>query len=455
MNLFLKIFLWFLAAVTLIVAVVFFLNWTVQTEPVVGRWRISMKNQTTIYSTAAAQIYGSQGETGMEQFLEQIRSVEGIIGEADVVKKDGKVWASPGVDVSAYQELIAAAFNSGEVEMDLREPESALSAKEFTTSDGGRYVMIIRWDRPRMIPFLGDAPMRYLRYGVLFLTALLLCWALARYLSSPIGKLREATHRLADGELSARVADEVGRRRDELSALAEDFDLMAERIESLITSQKRLSMDISHELRSPLARMNVALEIAKQKSAPETLPLLSRIESESNRLNEMIGSLLTLSRLETGQHSVEKTRVNLKKLLEHVVADADFEASPKDRGVRLQEAEECEIHGNEALLRSAIENVLRNAARYTAKDTTVNVTLNASGGKAVISVEDHGSGVPENELKNLFKPFYRVSEARDRGSGGIGLGLAIAEQAVLAHGGTISAANTGNGLLVRIELKTG
>ena len=137
-----------------------------------------------------------------------------------------------------------------------------------------------------------------------------------------------------------------------------------------------------------------------------------------------------------------------------MVADADFEANARGRGVVIENADECDVNGNEGLLRSAVENVLRNAARYTAEGTKVSVGLNAENGKAVIDVVDHGSGVPEGELKNLFKPFYRVSEARDRGSGGIGLGLAIAEQAVLAHGGTINAANTGDGLSVRIELKT-
>src|SRR5690606_1843643 len=152
---------------------------------------------------------------------------------------------------------------------------------------------------------------RYFRYAALLLTALLLCWALARYLSSPIGKLRRAAQRLADGMLSVRVAGEVGNRRDEISALAQDFDIMAERIESLIMSQKRLSRDVSHELRSPLARMNVALEIAKNKANPETAPILQRIEGESQRLNEMISRLLTLSRLETGEKDFDQRELNL------------------------------------------------------------------------------------------------------------------------------------------------
>ena len=303
-----------------------------------------------------------------------------------------------------------------------------------------------------MTPFFGESPLRYARYGALLLTALLLCWALARYLSSPIGKLRKATQKLAAGDLTARVADQVGNRRDELASLAKDFDVMAERIESLITSQQRLSRDVSHELRSPLARMNVALEIAKQKSNGETSLVLQRIETESQRLNDMISRLLTLSKLETGSQDFDRRELNLKNLVEQVAADADFEANAKGKSVKILQAVDCHVLGSESLIRSAIENVLRNAVRYTKEGTEVEVSLSNGGGNAVLRVVDHGGGVPETELSNLFRPFYRVGEARDRGSGGTGLGLAIAEQAIRAHKGTITAKNTLDGLSVEITL---
>jgi two-component system sensor histidine kinase CpxA len=279
-----------------------------------------------------------------------------------------------------------------------------------------------------------------------------LCWALARYISSPIGKLRKATQLLADGDLASRVAGKVGNRRDEISALAKDFDVMAERIESLILSQKRLSRDVSHELRSPLARMNVALEIARKKANAETTPVLDRIEGESHRLNEMISRLLTLSRLETGEQDFDKRELNLKSLVEQVAADADFEATAKNRSVNVGKADDCRIVGSEELVQSAVENVLRNAVRYTREGTMVDVSLTTKNGKAVVSITDHGGGVPLDELDNLFRPFYRVGEARDRGSGGTGLGLAIAEQAIKVHNGTITARNEDDGLVVDIIL---
>ena len=450
MNLFLKIFLWFLAAIALMVGVVVFLNWTVQSEPVVSRWRISVRNQTNIYAETAAQIYATEGEKGLGEFLDRIRKPD-TIGEVDLIGENGKAWLSEGVDADNYRDLIGKAMNSNDVEIE-NYPETALSARQLTMPGGERFVLIVRWERPRMTPFFGESPLRYLRYGGLLLTALLLCWALARYLSSPIGKLRRATQKLADGDLSARVADQVGNRRDELASLAKDFDLMAERIESLITSQQRLSRDVSHELRSPLARMNVALEIAKQKMNGDAAPQIARIEAESQRLNDMISRLLTLSKLETGSNDFDRRELNFKSLVEQVAADADFEANAKSRGVKVVSAVECKVVGSDSLLRSAVENVLRNAVRYTREGTDVEVSLSNGNGRATLRVVDHGTGVPEAELENLFRPFYRVGEARDRGSGGTGLGLAIAEQAIIAHKGSITARNTDDGLMVEIGL---
>jgi two-component system sensor histidine kinase CpxA len=235
--------------------------------------------------------------------------------------------------------------------------------------------------------------------------------------------------------------------------LAKDFDVMAERIESLITSQQRLSRDVSHELRSPLARMNVALEIAKQKTNGDSSPLLDRIEAESNRLNEMISRLLTLSRLETGSQDFERSEIDLKTLVEQVASDADFEANAVGKSVKITHADKCSIVGSDELVSSAVENVLRNAVRYTRDGTAVEVSLASKDGTATVSVRDHGGGVPDDELENLFRPFYRVGEARDRSTGGTGLGLAIAEQAIKAHKGRIHARNYDDGLIVEMSFE--
>lgn len=449
MTLFFKIFLWFLAAIAVMVGVVMFLNWTVS-EPVVSRWQSSIRNQTNLYAATIAQIHAAQGEAGVSEFLDRVRAVE-TVTEVNVVRRDGRLWFSDAKDLSHYRGLIDGAFATSAVQLELSAPDTALTGKSFHLAGGEEYALIIRWDRLRPVPFFGESQLRYFRYAALLLTALVLCYALARYLSSPIQQIRRATQKLAAGELNTRVGDKVARGRDELAALAKDFDVMAERIESLVTSQQRLSRDVSHELRSPLARMNVALEIAKQRSNGDNSQMLDRIEAESNRLNDLISRLLTLSKLETGSEDFVRSEIDLRSLVEQVAADANFEANAVGKSVRIVRADNCRITGCDELVASAVENVLRNAVRYTAEGTAVEVSLRSGDGVAKISVLDHGGGVPEDELKNLFRPFYRVGEARDRGSGGTGLGLAIAEQSVKAHNGRIVAKNVGDGLVVEMS----
>ena len=261
-----------------------------------------------------------------------------------------------------------------------------------------------------------------------------------------------------------RVGPSLGRRRDELASLASDFDEMAEKIQLLIDRQRRLLGDISHELRSPLARLNVALELARQRSGSEATSALERIQREAEILNEMIGQLLALTRLESGAEEIRKVKVDLESLLRDVVKDADFEARARNRSVRLAASEPVTIEGVPNLIRRAIENVVRNAVHYTAEQTEVAIKLfrdseaPQSAGKAdhelaVIVVRDHGPGVPAEVLNEIFRPFYRVDEARDREAGGVGLGLAIAERAVRLHGGNVGAANASDGgLVVTIKL---
>jgi two-component system sensor histidine kinase CpxA len=451
MNLFLKIFLWFLAAVSLMIGIVMFINWTVQTEPVVSRWQVSVRNQMNIYAATSKQIYDSEGEDGLRQFIRRIHDAD-TISEVDLIAQDGRPWMTDGTIAGNYKDLVDRSFASGAVELDTSQQDTALAARPVSFANGQNYALVIRWDRPRPIAIFGESQLRYLRLAGLLLTALLVCYALARYLSSPIGKIRRATQKLAEGELETRVADRIGRRHDELARLARDFDLMAERIESLVISQQRLLRDISHELRSPLARMNVALGIGKQKASPEVVQQLERIESEADRLNLMIGRILTLSKLESGAQDYDKQPVDLVEIVASVVDDADFEARPLGKAVNMNGDGSCVVDGNETLLRSAVENVLRNAVRYTKEGSTINVSVRHDGDKVKIKVLDHGGGVPDEELKNLFKPFYRIGEARERSTGGIGLGLAIADRAIAAHEGMISARNIGDGLEVEIGL---
>lgn len=451
MKLFIKIFLWFLAAVAVSNGVIYFVTKTFQTEPMVSRFQRSTRNQMNIYGGTATQIAQAEGEAGLKQYLNRLQGQE-LTRKVNLVGSDGKVWFGAENEISESGDIVQKTIVSGDVETDFSADERSLGTAPVDFPDGRRLVLILQWDRGTPPSLFWGSWLAYLRLGGLLLTGVILCWLLALYLTSPIRKLREATNKLAEGDLSTRVAQKVGRRRDEIADLARDFDAMAERIETLVMSQQRLNRDISHELRSPLARLNVALEMAKQRSEPESAPQLQRIEKESHRLNEMISRLLTLSKLETGSQDFDRHELNLKSLVEQVASDADFEANAKNRSVKVVRAEDCRVLGSESLIQSAVENVLRNAVRYTKEGTEVKISLDNGSDRAVITVTDHGDGVPEGELKNLFRPFYRVGEARDRGSGGTGLGLAIAEQAIRLHKGSISARNENDGLVVEIVL---
>jgi two-component system sensor histidine kinase CpxA len=249
----------------------------------------------------------------------------------------------------------------------------------------------------------------------------------------------------------------ASRRHDEMAGLMRDFDRMAERLENLVNAQNRLLTDISHELRSPLARLNVALELARQRSGPEAGSALDRIDRETNRLNELIQKLLTIARLEAGDESMEKRPVRLEEIIHEIVRDAAFEAQTRHCRVEATIADDCVVMGSPSLLHSAIENVVRNAIRYTQEGTSVQVDLEhgteTQRGEAVVRVTDSGPGVPEDALDKLFRPFYRIDDARGRQTGGVGLGLAITDRAVRLHGGTIKAANRPQGgLAVEIRL---
>jgi signal transduction histidine kinase len=330
------------------------------------------------------------------------------------------------------------------------------AARRTTATSGKRYVLLLDL-KPPLPPFLRDTSrIQVLRLASVLLMAGLVCLWLARYITAPVSKLRHIAKELAKGNLSARVGSAGAKRRDELGDLARDFDNMAEQIEDLMSSQQRLIRDISHELRSPLARLNVALGLARRNAGPEIEGSLDRIEREADRLNELIGVLLKLARLESGSEATNRETIDLEQVVREVTSDANFEAQSRNVTVRVVKAELCSIRGIREALRSALENVLRNAVNYTAEGTEVEVALDqirdAGQDLALIQVRDHGEGIPEQLLQNIFKPFYRVADARERSSGGAGLGLTITERIVHLHGGSVEARNSAQGGLV-VELR--
>ncbi|PXF64568.1 ATP-binding protein [Kangiella spongicola] len=282
----------------------------------------------------------------------------------------------------------------------------------------------------------------------------LVCFALAWYLTRPIHQLQKATKAIAKGDLQARAKDFIGKRADEFHDLAEDFDLMADRINRIIMSQKRLLSDVSHELRSPLTRMQIAASLAQKHSQAECAKHIDRIEVEVQRLDELIGELLQVAALERGQQHGKPDTFVVNDLLDIIISDAQFEAAANDKEVVLLKSPTIHFKGYYNLLARAIENVIRNAIRHTPEGTKITIQLKKAGQHFLILISDQGEGVEEAHLAKIFEPFYRPTEARERSSGGTGLGLTIAKRGVEINGGTIRAENQAQGgLLVTISLK--
>jgi two-component system sensor histidine kinase CpxA len=326
-------------------------------------------------------------------------------------------------------------------------------AMAIRVADGRSFVLMPDFQGVSLWRVLGRPRVFALPLLVTALLSGLLCYWLARYLLRPVKQLREATQAMAAGDFAQRVAPGLGGRRDEIADLAHDFDHMAARIEQLVSAQMQLLGDISHELRSPLARLVVALELAQQKQGGAASAEYERIALEAERMNDLIGQLLTLSRLESGAGKIAAETVDIDALLERLVENCNFELAADQRRAVIVEAAPAALEGDPALLTSAFENVIRNAARYTDSGTAVEVAARIADGWLEVRVRDHGPGIKESMLERVFDPFVRVGDARDRGSGGYGLGLAIAKRAIGLHGGEIAAANhPDGGLEITIRL---
>src|SRR3984893_7434395 len=287
----------------------------------------------------------------------------------------------------------------------------------------------------------------------LFVSAVV-CFFLARYLVLPVDQLRRATSQIASGDLAVRVSPKLKGRHDELGLLASDLDTMAERVRNLLELKQQLLRDVSHELRSPLEGLQLALSLSRRRDGSGVERHLGRIGCEADRLEELIARTLKLARLERPMQGVERTQVDIAELLTNIVADVGIEADAHGCSVALETARPLEVNGDPELLRSALENVIRNAMRYGPAGSKVGIDARRADGRRIeVIVRDHGPGVPEKDLELIFEPFYRVDAARNRAVGGDGLGLAIAARAVAIHGGTIQARNLGSGgLAVQLSL---
>jgi signal transduction histidine kinase len=335
------------------------------------------------------------------------------------------------------------------------DPENLKRARPLsllTGPNGQRYILVVASARNGMFVEYG-LNARYMLLILALLVSALVSMILARAMTRPIRELQKATRSLAEGDLEQRVSSSVGKRRDELGQLARDFDVMADNLQRSAAQQLELSRNVSHELRSPLARLRVALELARREAGD--LAEFDRIDTETGRLDTLIGQILKFTRLESLAEQ-DKHLVSLNELISDVIADVSYECNTTgmDRiSINADLSSSIRILVHEDSIRSAIENILRNAIKHSASDGQIDVSLRREYPEtAVISFEDAGPGVPEEDLERLFEPFFR-SKNTVIDNEGTGLGLAIAARAIKMHGGSISASNRSNGgLTVTIEI---
>ncbi len=332
----------------------------------------------------------------------------------------------------------------------LRHGRLRVSTKQMKAADGQIYTLISAGrlpPRPLLEPGPRGVGMRLLVAAVI---SVLISLLLARYLAAPLAQLSRASRQLATGDLTVRVGAPLDERNDEFGQLALDMDEMAARLQTAQQANRRLLRDVSHELRSPLARLRVALEIARNKDQSQVVEELNRIELESERLEKLIDEVLSLLRESSGQLEMKIQRFELTDLLQDLVETVNYEISDDCDQIELCADAPLEVVADRDLLWRVFENLLRNALQHGGNNAAVQVSASFSSSSEIsISVKDAGPGIAEQHLTQIFEPFYRVDQARSRTDGirsaGHGLGLAIAASAIRRHGGKITARNRDSG----------
>jgi two-component system sensor histidine kinase CpxA len=429
-SLFAKILLWFWFTLAITVVGSAFIS-ALNVNENASDERAPVARLVTFQLEEARSAYEMGGRPGLQAFLDTLHRVydaRGVLTDEtgrDLLTNEDR----SGLLRRARRPALYQIFRRGDVTV-------------ARAADDGRYWFVYIVPRVRvgswfLLP----------EHAFVMAAGVLLCYWLALYLTSPVRSLEKAVERFGRGDLAARVGSD---RRDELGQLARTFDRMAGRIETLLTAERRLLLDISHELRSPLARLGVAVELAR--SGDDLNSALNRIQKESDRLNALVGQLLQVTRAEGDPNSLRRAPLRLDELLQQLVEDSSIEAAAHGCELKYERREPVTVAGDPELLGRAVENVIRNAIRYAPRETAVEISLARNNGKAVVGVRDQGSGVPEEALPRLFDAFYRVEGDRDRASGGIGLGLSIARRAIELHKGSIRARNARPGLEVEMEL---
>jgi len=437
-NLYWKIFLSFWLAT---IFIIFTTAWV--TSQIAKKSSIPAREQLFMdsYANAAVATYESGKKKALIQWLEQIglshhMNLFLISSSGDIVGK-GPV---PEDVKEISKNLLLNQLHEG-----ILKSGKLIVSHEILSTSGKAYRLAAVSEKPLahfvQIPWAGLT----VRLIIAVFFSGLICYLLSVYLTRPLGILRKAATSIAKGKLSTRVGKLAGHHKDEIAELSKDFDIMAEQLETILSSKERLLQDISHELRSPLARLNLAIELGRNKTGNLALSEFERMEHESNRLNALIGEILEFARMQKSPTELKLTKTKLPQLLQEIIQDANFEFGIEKQRVRAQTIEHCESKVDKRLLHRAVENIIRNALRYSEKEVVVSLQCDKAEQLIYITIADKGPGVPEDQLTQIFNPFHRVDTSREKKTGGFGLGLAIAEKAVRLHHGYIAAKNRKEG----------
>ena len=458
-GLFPKIFLWLWLTLILIFASTTIWTFVTKSGLWFSIWRNAVEEGLKASGQGALSAHARQGKTALLQYFLRLERKSHI--QFRLYTENGKELTGR-MSYPEAEHLVYPALDNDHLVFTMNMSEF-LAALRLVDTAGDRFV-IVRQSTKGVMAALFSEQLPSLLFKILLAGAILslLSFVLTRYITIPIFTLKKVVNQFTNGNFTIRAKKLLGHRKDEISKLGEDFDLMAEQIQSLMNTQKQLLRDISHELRSPLTRLSIALDLVKEDHSIGNNKYFQQIEKENDRMNSLIDQLLTVVRLQNGKAVNKPSFFNLTLLMNKVASNAAFEAQVKKCVIKCRLEEEVYIYGIEELIFSAIENVLRNSVYYTLPGTEIKISLERIEKDAhifaVIEVHDQGPGVPEASLKDIFRPFFRLNEARDRRSGKTGLGLSIAEQAIHIHDGGIHGFNSPNGGFVvhmRLPAKNG
>jgi len=446
-RLFWRIFALFWAAtVVLILAIAWITSTNFESEKIPGLGITRMDSALNESLRSAAHGLRDEGMPGLQRVLTETASVRGgmslFVLDANHHDLLGRDVPADVTDAVAHPIQDSQGLHANRMRL-----------RRLAAADGTSYIAVAQFRGSPLLRMLYRRPNTFwIHVGVAMVISACFSLLLAAYITAPLARIRASARRVARGDLSARVGDLPFGRSAEILALAREFDQMAARLKDLVEGQQRLIRDVSHEMRSPLSRLRVALELARTQVSGDVETQLARIERESERLEEMIAQAIQLSRMEMTTPSRVQD-IALDELLADITADAAFEAQARQCTLHIAQSVPLKVRAESDLLTSAIENVVRNAVNYTACGTTVRLRLDSVDGQARLRVCDRGPGVAPGDCTRIFEPYFRTDAARQRKSGGSGLGLAIAKRAIERQGGRIHATNAdGGGLEVEILL---